>query len=216
MFHVEPDFVAQWQRYHQVLKQRNAALKARQPRALVAIWDEELVSVGESLTAARSRYVANLADEVRRLSMTLLGQELEIQYRCGWARGLSLAQALKQSWVTDSERGLTHVGPQRAELTLLMGGAPVKDRISRGQQKLLAAALLIAQIRLFPPDFPVRPSLLLDDPAAELDNDSLASLINEVSGRAVQLIVTTLQQDFSVFGSPGRRFGVLAGGVRPL
>ena len=216
VFHVEPDFVAQWQRYHQVLKQRNAALKARQPRALVAIWDEELVSVGESLTAARSRYVANLADEVRRLSMTLLGQELEIQYRCGWARGLSLAQALKQSWVTDSERGLTHVGPQRAELTLLMGGAPVKDRISRGQQKLLAAALLIAQIRLFPPDFPVRPSLLLDDPAAELDNDSLASLINEVSGRAVQLIVTTLQQDFSVFGSPGRRFGVLAGGVRPL
>ena len=118
--------------------------------------------------------------------------------------------------MTDSERGLTHVGPQRAELTLLMGGAPVKDRISRGQQKLLAAALLIAQIRLFPPDFPVRPSLLLDDPAAELDNDSLASLINEVSGRAVQLIVTTLQQDFSVFGSPGRRFGVLAGGVRPL
>jgi DNA replication and repair protein RecF len=89
----------------------------------------------------------------------------------------------------------------------------VKDRISRGQQKLLAAALLIAQLKLFPDSAPVQPSLLLDDPAAELDDDRLAGLIHEVTAQSVQLIVTTLHGEFSAFGAPGRRFSVDAGRV---
>jgi DNA replication and repair protein RecF len=92
----------------------------------------------------------------------------------------------------------------------------VKDRISRGQQKLLAAALLMAQLKLFPVDAPVQPSLLLDDPAAELDDDRLAGLIREVLGHSVQLIVTTLHGEFAAFGAPGRRFRLAAGRVEAL
>src|SRR5882762_10866348 len=43
VFHVEQSFVGHWQRYQQVLKQRNAALKARQPRAVVSVWDSDLI-----------------------------------------------------------------------------------------------------------------------------------------------------------------------------
>ncbi len=93
-----------------------------------------------------------------------------------------------------------------------MDGVAVKDRISRGQQKLLAAALLIAQIKLFPEGASVQPSLLLDDPAAELDDERLAGLIREVSGESVQLIVTTLHGEFPAFGEPGRRYR-MAGGI---
>jgi DNA replication and repair protein RecF len=89
----------------------------------------------------------------------------------------------------------------------------VKDRISRGQQKLLAAALLLAQLNLFPGGAPVQPSLLLDDPAAELDDQRLLNLIREVSAHSVQLIVTTLHSEFSAFGTPGRRFNVEGGRV---
>ena len=56
----------------------------------------------------------------------------------------------------------------------------------------------------------------LDDPAAELDSDRLASLIGEVSGHSVQLIVTTLHGEFPAFGQPGRRFGVATGRVVAL
>jgi DNA replication and repair protein RecF len=90
----------------------------------------------------------------------------------------------------------------------------VKDRISRGQQKLLAAALLMAQVKLFPQDSPLRPSLLLDDPAAELDNERLTGLIAEVSAQSVQLIVTTLHPEFSEFGTPGLRYRIDRGSVR--
>ncbi len=213
VFHVEHEYVERWQRYQQVLKQRNAALKARQPRAAVAAWDVELVKLGEYLNAARLRYVARLLTSASVLTQRLLGMELGLSYRSGWNRDLSFQEALSASWVHDQEAGTTQVGPQRAEIAIRLNGAAVKDRISRGQQKLLAAALLMAQLSQFPSDAAVRPTLLLDDPAAELDGDRLFGLIQEVSRQAVQLVVTSLNPDFTAFGAPGRRYSVRAGQI---
>jgi DNA replication and repair protein RecF len=215
VFHVEQSFVGHWQRYQQALRQRNAALKARQPRAVVSVWDSELVRSGESLGAARARYASLLSPSAEAIGRNLLGMELSLSYRHGWLKGQSMAEALEQSWSHDLEMGATQVGPHRAELGIRLEGAPVRDRISRGQQKLLAAALLIAQLKLFPEGSPVQPTLLLDDPAAELDDERLANLIREVSSQAMQLIVTTLHGEFSAFGEPGRRYKMNAGQVSP-
>ncbi len=213
VFHVEPNFVGHWQNYRLALKQRNAALKAQQPRAIVSAWDGDLIRYGDLLTEARSRYVAQLAIEGNGLSQALLSMELGIGYRRGWDANLTLREALDRSWTSDQEFGSTQVGPQRAELTLRLDGLLVKDRISRGQQKLLAATLLIAQLKLFPQDSPVRPTLLLDDPAAELDSERLAEFIHEIRAQAVQLVVTTLHPEFSAFGTPGHRLRLDRGAV---
>jgi DNA replication and repair protein RecF len=214
VFHVEPRFVEDWQRFQQVLKQRNAALKSRQSRAVTAAWDGDLVRHGEALSAARSRYVELLTEPATSTTHNLLGMQLSLNYRPGWTRELSLSEALQRSWSQDQESGATQVGPHRAELVIRLNDLGVKDRISRGQQKLLAAALLMAQVRLFPQDSPVRPSLLLDDPAAELDNERLTGLIGEVSAQWVQLIVTTLHPEFSEFGTPGLQYRIEDGTVR--
>ena len=216
VFHVERPFLGHWQRFHHTLKQRNAALKSRQPRAVVTAWDHDLVNYGERVTKARADYVALLAPQAETIGRNLLGKELSLAYRPGWLRELSFSESLQQSWNHDQESGSTQVGPQRAELSIRLDGAGVKDRVSRGQQKLLAAALLMAQLKLFPEGGAVQPSLLLDDPAAELDNERLAGLIGEVSGHDVQLIVTTLHGEFPAFGQPGRRFGVATGRVVAL
>jgi DNA replication and repair protein RecF len=213
VFHVEHSFIGHWQRYRQALKQRNAALKSRQPAAAVSAWDGDLLRYGALLSEARTRYVAALAPPAEAIGRSLLGMELGLSYRPGWSRERTFADALQQSQVHDQASGSTQVGPHRAELGIRLDGLPVKDRISRGQQKLLAAALLIAQLKLFPEDAPQRPSLLMDDPAAELDDERLAGLIREVSTHAVQLIVTTLNGEFSAFGAPGSRFGVNGGRV---
>jgi DNA replication and repair protein RecF len=213
VFHVEPIFIGHWQRYQHALKQRNAALKAHQPRPLVSIWDAELVEYGELLTGARTRYVAALSEHAQAMGRNLLGMELGLAYRAGWARELTMAEAVQQSWAHDQDAGATQVGPHRAELSIRLDRIPVKDRISRGQQKLLAAALLIAQVKLFPEDSSVQPTLLLDDPAAELDDDRLAGLIREVSAQSVQLVVTTLHSEFAAFGTPGRRYRMNQGRI---
>jgi DNA replication and repair protein RecF len=216
VFHVEHSFVEKWQQYQQVLKQRNAALKARQPTAAVSAWDSDLVRLGVSIHEARALYVDQLAPVASDIAKRLLGSELSMSYRSGWSRDLSLGEALRASWIHDQETGVTQVGPQRAEITFRMDGAPVKDRISRGQQKLLASSLLLAQIRLFPNDAQIRPTLLLDDPAAELDSERLLGLIREVTTQSVQLVVTSLSTKFDAFGMPGQRYAISAGAVEQV
>ncbi len=214
VFHVEHEFVSYWQRYHHVLRQRNAALKSKQS-SIISAWDADLVRYGELVTDARERYVRALATQCAPIGASLLAQELTLSYRTGWPKDQGFAEALANSFKADQEFGVTHVGPHRAELGIRLEGLAVKDRISRGQQKLLAAALLVAQINLFPDSAPIRPTLLLDDPAAELDDERLAQLIIEVSAHAVQLIVTTLHGEFAAFGEPGNRFAIRGGVVVP-
>ncbi len=216
VFHVEHSFVPHWQRYRQALQQRNAALKANQEPAAVAAWDGDLLKFGNLLNEARTRYVGSLAREAGSIARNLLGGELTLHYRCGWARDQSLEVALQHSLTQDRLTGHTQVGPHRAELAIRLDGVAVKDRISRGQQKLVAASLLIAQLRLFPEDASVQPSLLLDDPAAELDDERLTGLIAEVASHSVQLVVTTLQREFSAFGTPGRRYSAMQGRIEAL
>jgi DNA replication and repair protein RecF len=215
VFHVEPRFVEEWQRFQISLKQRNAALKARHGEGAIRAWDRDLIRFGERIAEARTRYVSLLAEQAGPLIQNLLGQDLGLTHRPGWARELSLGEALEQSWSQDQETGLTQVGPHRAELSIRLNELAVKDRISRGQQKLLAAGLALAQMKLFPQDSPVRPTLLLDDPAAELDDERLGRLIGEVTRQSVQLVVTALHGALAQLGDPGARYRIVDGQVTP-
>ncbi len=216
VFHVEPRFVRDWQMYGQALRQRNAALRSGASRPVVCAWDAELTRNAELVTGARRRYVGLLAPMARQVAARLLGLELDLDYRPGWLRDLEFPQALERSWRQDQELGSTQVGPQRAELVVRLDGVLARERISRGQQKLLAAVLLIAQIKLFRPDAEIRPLLLLDDPAAELDADRLGAFIQELGSQPLQLVITTLNPElatFGAFGRPGRRYRLQQGVV---
>ena len=154
-----------------------------------------------------------LAPVAVEIARRLLGLELSLSYRFGWSREQDLGEALRRSFRHDCEMAVTQVGPQRADIVLRVEGLPVKDRVSRGQQKLLATSLLLAQLRLFSGENSLRPTLLLDDPAAELDSSRLLSLLTEVTAQSVQLVVTSLRADFDGFGSPGRRYVIDEGRV---
>jgi DNA replication and repair protein RecF len=219
VFHVEHTFVEHWRCYQQALRQRNAALKARQGRMAVTPWDVELGRYGELITEARRRYVEQLAPLAASVATRLLEVELTLKFRPGWATEGDLRTALEGSLAKDQELGATQVGPHRADLAIRLQGASVRDRVSRGQQKLLAAVLLLAQIKLFPRDAGAQPTLLLDDPAAELDSAHLQALLEEVRSQPLQLVVTTLQAtpaELGVFGRPGKRFEIVGGEVREV
>jgi DNA replication and repair protein RecF len=213
VFHVEHSFLLHWRRYRQVLKQRNAALRTGQSRELISLWDEDLTRSGEAIDAARRRYLEGLRAEAAALVRGMLDRSLELGYQRGWGSGMTLREALEAGLPLDCERGTTGVGPHRADLRVKVDGQLAKDHVSRGQQKLLAAALLIAQIKLFPTQSHGQPSLLLDDPSAELDTLSLAKLLEHLAGGAQQLVVTTLNDAMAGFGSPGVRIRLDSGRV---
>jgi DNA replication and repair protein RecF len=203
VFHVERGFVDHWQRYQKALRQRNAALKLGQARATVQAWDGELVAHGEAVAVARENYVSGLREGVALYGRQLLGLDLELAVRQGWQQGTLLCESLEARWALDCERRVTQAGPHRADLAIKLDGRPVRDLISRGQQKLVAAALLLAQLRYFGADSASPAVLLLDDPAAELDRNHLDLLIAAVRELPVQLVVTSLDPSSKAFGSPG-------------
>ena len=213
VFHVEHSFILVWRDYHRVLRQRNAALRGRMAKTAITAWDHELIELGQRVSDARSDYLAALMVPAAAIASRLLGLELTLSYRTGWRQDQSLASAVAASFVRDVEAGVTLVGPQRADMSIKLDGEPARDRVSRGQQKLLAAALLIAQVSRFPAEAGCRPILLLDDPAAELDGERLVDFIREVASQSVQLVVTSLNANFSAFGIPGRRYVVRSGSI---
>jgi DNA replication and repair protein RecF len=218
VFHVEPSFIGHWRRYQRALRQRNAALKATQPDALVRIWDKDIVEAGGEVAALRSRYVAALTPQVAAVAERLLGSPVELSLARGWSAERSLEEALVASWPRDRARGLTHSGPHRADLVVRFQGVTARDRVSRGQQKLAAAALLLGQLRCDADLGSDVAALLVDDPAAELDETHLQKLLAEVAGLPAQLVVTALDPyNTSLQGLPeGHRFHVEHGSVTRL
>jgi len=218
VFHVEPAFVEHWRRYQRALRQRNAALRAGAAPAVVRAWDPELIEAGQLVAAARARYAGSLASHVTATATRLLGAPLEISLLQGWAAERTLEQSIEASWARDRERGLTHTGPHRADLGIRFEAAPARDRVSRGQQKLAAAALLLAQLRCDTELGSSVAALLVDDPAAELDADNLERLLVEVVSLPAQLFVTALDPSNASLSTlpDGHRFHVERGAVSRL
>ncbi len=215
VFHVEPTFLQTWQRYHRALKQRNAALRSSGSAQAAAAWDRELCEPGELLGAQRDAYLEKLAVPVREVGLALLGAEVRLDHQAGWDRAGGLSAALQGSRERDLRMRSTQCGPHRGDVVVRIGDTVAKDRVSRGQQKLLAAGLALAQVLLQEQDQPGRGALLLDDPAAELDAENLGRLLGVVRELRCQLWVTSLRADIPGLPAGGRAFHVEHGTIRP-
>jgi DNA replication and repair protein RecF len=213
VFHVEPTFMDTWQRYHRALRQRNSALKAGADPTAARAFEPELVATGERLAAMRLNYIGILGPVLADLGRKLLAEEVSVAHQAGWPAEESLAEALERGRERDRRYGITHAGPHRADVAVRVAGQAAKERVSRGQQKLLAAALTLAQLVVQEARGPGRSALLLDDPAAELDADNLAKLLAVVRELPSQLFVTALRPDLPGLGTPGAMFHVERGTI---
>lgn len=216
VFHVEPGFLGAWQRYHRALRQRNAGLKRNMDARGLRAWSEELAQAGEVLSRQRAAYLERLRAPTADLGEQLLGLETVVAYQRGWPDGMSLQESLDRDVERDRRHGATQHGPHRADVLVKVAGHPAKDRVSRGQQKLLAAGLTLAQLRVQEEGRPGRSALLLDDPAAELDPANLGRLLECVRDLPVQLLVTSLRPEVAGLPGGGRVFHVERGAVRAV
>lgn len=191
-FHVKPEFLETWRTYQRALRQRNAALRSRQPDSMIQPWEHTLGESGALLDVYRSEAIAQLAAPVTAVAQRLLGAGLEISYRPGQPAGETLAASLESHRERDRKAGTTQIGPHRAELSLLLDGHKARGWVSRGQQKMVAAALVLGQAQLLAPLWGDRGLLLVDDPAAELDADRCERLLGLIAEMPFQVVVTSL------------------------
>jgi len=211
VFHVEPQFGDWWMRYTRALKQRNAALRTQPNQA--SAFDPELVRLGELIAEARRQFIEGLLPFWHESVLALSGLQPELHYFRGWTQDATLADALITSKARDEAKRLTHPGPHRADVLIRLGCKPAREVLSRGQQKLVAVAMTLAQLELLRSTRQTHPTLLLDDPAAELDGDHLSRFIHQVTRLQSQLVITSLNPDLHLFGTPDRVFHVEHGKV---
>jgi DNA replication and repair protein RecF len=210
-FHVEHDYLNTWRRFRRALKQRNTALKNGDTGKALSGWDKELAEVGQELHEARMRVIEISTPALDEFSAALLGSGVELEYQRGWAADMTLYEALAASAVREQQTGSTQAGPHRADLRLRYDEHQARKRVSRGQQKLLACALILAAVDVVQTHLEEPLLLLLDDPAAELDGDSLARLMGAVTGLGSQVIATSLEPNEALFPEDPKLFHVERG-----
>jgi DNA replication and repair protein RecF len=212
-FHVKPDFLATWREYQKALRQRNAALRSRQDEMQVKAWERALADAGRQIDEYRRETVEIMGPAVGEIARELLGADLRLEYRPGQGSGQDLAEALAYHRQRDQRAGMTQVGPHRADLALSINDHRTRGWVSRGQQKLVASAMVLGQARLLAPLWGGRGVLLVDDPAAELDHEHCAKLLSLISSMPFQTFLTALDAKELPGLPPARTFHVEQGHI---
>jgi len=198
VFHVKPEFLSVWYRFHRSLKQRNALLKQSSSRAnhtILDSLDQQLALAANSINSLRDAAFTELqpyiADALAAIAPNT--PDVRLEYSRGWSGGDYL-EYLGASRQRDADAGQTLGGPHRANIEMISGGDRVRDRFSRGQQKALAYAMLVAQADHLKHNN-IEPLILLDDPASELDEITLSLVFERVYGGSGQLWITSVEPE---------------------
>ncbi len=212
-FHVEHEHLSVWRRFRRVLKQRNAALKSGASDGVILSWNTEFLALALALDDSRRRVLDISLGSLQEQGTALLGTVLEFSYQRGWAREKSLEEVLTVGLARDRQLGATQSGPHRADIKIGYDERQARKLVSRGQQKLLASAMIIAATETVQVATEQPLLLLLDDPAAELDSDSISRLMASVTALGCQVVVTALDPKALAFPEAPVRFHVEQGQI---
>lgn len=219
LFHVEPGFLPLWRRYARALKQRNALLKARARDGELDAWDRELADAGEPMTGHRQRYLELLQPQLQAAASDLLpvAGATTLEFLPGWRRDeLSLSDALLLARERDRAVGFTSAGPHRADWRIGYAAFPGREALSRGQAKLTALAILLAQAGLHADLRGEWPIVALDDMASELDSTHQARVLHLLLASGAQVFITGTEVPAALRGGhlPVSLFHVEQGVIR--
>jgi DNA replication and repair protein RecF len=216
-FHVEQNFLQAWRRYQRALAQRNALLRAGMTETVqYAPWENELAESAVPIERSRQAYLEQWLPELHHWMQSLLPElgTVELHYRRGWPEEEALSTRLAVQRPRDQARGHTGAGPHRADWTLAFAGAPQREQLSRGQEKLVALGCLLAQAGLYAKTRGAWPIICLDDMASELDAAHQEALVHHLEQVEAQVLITCTELPKTL--NPNRLFHVEQGHITHL
>ncbi len=196
-FHVKQEFLTDWRKYNKCLRQRNQILKqiTNNSKELRA-WTQELSDIGENIDYARYKTFSEISPYFKKFSSKLLPEcKIAWDYKRGWDDKLPLSEALQQVAVRDLQLKTTQRGPHRAEINILLNDQGASMAASRGQQKLIAACLMLAQIEYVQAQKDLKCIVLLDDVRAELDQEHTEALFSSLQALKSQVMASAIEPE---------------------
>jgi DNA replication and repair protein RecF len=211
LFHVEQGFMPVWRAAQRALAQRNALIRRGKIGPSLAPWSHEYARLGEQIDSWRRQQVGLLCNLLPPVMAALFAGEppaVAIDYRRGWPADALLKDLLFDHVDREEKSGQTLFGPHRAELKLSIEGRPAAEVLSRGQTKLLVAALRLSQVQLLR-DSGRHCVVLIDDLGAELDRRHRDRLWEFLESLQQQLFVTVIEPLELLADANGRSDGLI-------
>lgn len=192
--------------YGRTVRHRNVLLREPATRAAeLAPWDEQLVTLGTKLLVSRVRLLRRIAGHTTEAYGELsAGEALEIDYAdtIGLGPGTlgrdlsaeevaaAMGASLDARRADERARQVSLVGPHRDDVVFSIDRRDARTFGSQGQQRTIALAWKLSEVRVVEDVASRRPVLLLDDVMSELD-ESRRRALTDVVRRDVQTFVTT-------------------------
>lgn len=194
-FHVKQSFLQNWRDYTKCLKQRNQALRNHCAVDELQVWTKQLSSLGEKVSLARLEIFQEINPIFDEYISKLLPEcKISLDYYRGWADEIDLETALADAHEQELFSKATRCGPHRGDIKLFLNQQEASACASRGQQKLIAASLLLAQIEHIQLFNKQKCVVLLDDIRAELDQQHAQALIESLQKLGCQVFITAIEQ----------------------
>jgi DNA replication and repair protein RecF len=188
--------------YRQLVRQRGALLrqdrKWRDAATALRATVPPMAHLGGWMRSVRQKVVALLAETLKKSEPEhknsllcgvsfddLLPFRVEVSLELRGTAGLEdpvqdMAAAMEAGLERERQAGSVLVGPHRDDLLFSCLGRPASHALSRGQKRRLVVAAILASGLLIEAKLRMKPILLLDDVAAELDAEG-----RELMGRAL-------------------------------
>ncbi len=221
-FYLFPEFHKIWQNYQRILKQRNLCLRVPSYLSALPQWTDELIKSQTLIQKYRERALEVLTPQLTKLSEMLLDAHvLNIKLTSGFAQTMDdlSFEAQKEFYLerrdSDIKSARTLSGSHRADLQIYFNDQLAQHSASRGQLKLIAIAMLLAQSRSIDPEEKRKGIIAIDDLAAELDGDNKQRLLDCLRSLEQQLLLTTTQAELIPLHAEDRMFHVKHGNVLP-
>lgn len=179
-----PDYLYRLVQYQQLLKHRNSLLRTNAGRgsidyALLAVYDQQLLPLGQQLGAARKNFITFFTP--------LLQQHYQYFVDAPEAIGLAyesdlntpdFEQQYRENIQEDIRLQRTVLGIHRDDFIGMLNGYLLKKFGSQGQQKSFILALRLAQFSYIYQVLNCKPLLLLDDVFDKLDEQRVERLVH--------------------------------------
>ncbi len=195
MFHVEHSYAQTWSEYNRALKQRNICLKTRNIKQ-ARYWHQSLSQHGETITKALLKYSQEISPYVDEM-LYLFGfsEKVALVYSPGWDQSCRLENLLDLELQSNELPLSTQNGPHRGDLKINWHGCPFSKTSSRGQQKVLAIALKLAQAKLLKQQYNKSSIYLLDELPAELDSKRREIALDILGKLDSQIIISAVSRE---------------------
>ena len=192
-FYLRPDFAVLWRQYSRYLEQRNSLLKRhRIADAELYVWDKKLIELNLVLQQIREETFTQLLPVVLEMATVFgIDEQLSLQLFHGWPASKNLEDCFRESLDKDRFYGRTTQGAHRFDFIIRHGHLLARDKLSRGQKKVLIYLLHIAQVVLLERSYQIKCVFLLDDLMSELDDAFSRLMCQSLSELANQIFITT-------------------------